>query len=610
MTGYAVAPAPVSRDEKSSRRDAATLRFMAAWPAGIVATGLTAWACARSPILVDRADTAVWRSAFVASYVAVGMYMWWRRPESRLGPLVAAVGFSYSVASLNASGSALPYTVGMVVWAAVIVLLAYVYLCFPRGRLESALERGFVLALVVSTAVIWALILILSPTLPIGGSFNDCGRHCPPNAFQIVSGHAATGTALTTAFNIVFTTSLIGIAMLIFNKARSSTQRRRRVLAPLAAVFIASIVEFVVALFVMTAYPGTGEAFRMVDGALTLAVPLAIMVGQLRGDGFAAMTLGRIAVRTGGRTITPTEAQQVLRDILADSTLLLALWDPERAEYVDVEGAPVELPREARTRSVTCVMRNDWPVAALIHDPALEASAEVVEGLAATSLTLLDNARLVEELRASRSRIVETADRERRRLERDLHDGAQQRLVALQVRLGLARELSGSVEVSQQIDAAQRDAQAALDELRELARGIYSQTLQDLGPAAALRSLVSSFSILVQVIDEGIGRWSPTIEGAIYFCVRESIQNATKHAGPGAKVTVTLGRHEDQICFTVNDDGAGMSPGQAAERMGIRDMRDRMEAVGGELGIVSAPGRGTSIRGAIPAQPSWGRRPR
>jgi signal transduction histidine kinase len=219
--------------------------------------------------------------------------------------------------------------------------------------------------------------------------------------------------------------------------------------------------------------------------------------------------------------------------------------------------------------------------------------------LAAISLMLLENTRLVEELRASRSRIVEAAERERRRIERDLHDGAQQRLVEIQVRLALARELAGSEDLAKQLDATQESAEAAVAELRALAHGIYPVVLRDLGPAAALRDLSDSSPVSIEVIDEGIGRSSDAIEAAIYFCAREAIQNTAKHAGPSATATVILAHHDEAIEFTVSDDGRGMTTQTDPNGIGITSMRDRIEAVGGQFEIVSAPGRGTSIRGTI-----------
>ena len=217
-----------------------------------------------------------------------------------------------------------------------------------------------------------------------------------------------------------------------------------------------------------------------------------------------------------------------------------------------------------------------------------------------SSTLQLEYLRLVEELRASRLRVVQAAECERRRLERDLHDGAQQRLVEIQVRLGFARTLVDRADLASELDALQEAAEAALDELRTLARGIYPSTLRDLGPAAALRTLVLRSPVPIRVLDEGIGRASAAIEAALYFCAREAIQNATKHAGPRASVTATLAPRRGAIDLTISDDGVGISPGAASTGIGIRGMHDRVEAVGGRLEIFSGPGLGTCIRASIP----------
>jgi signal transduction histidine kinase len=220
--------------------------------------------------------------------------------------------------------------------------------------------------------------------------------------------------------------------------------------------------------------------------------------------------------------------------------------------------------------------------------------------LVATSLLLLENSRLVAALRASRARLVDTAERERRRLEHDLHDGAQQRLVEIQIRLSLARELAEREDLIKQLDGAQQQAEAALQELRALAQGIYPTGLNEFGPAVALRALMQASSLPVQIRDAGLGRSSSAIEAALYFCAREAIQNATKHAGASAQVMVTLARHEDLIDFTVSDDGGGIAPEASVNGMGITGMRDRIEAVGGQLEIISSPRTGTMVHGTIP----------
>jgi signal transduction histidine kinase len=212
---------------------------------------------------------------------------------------------------------------------------------------------------------------------------------------------------------------------------------------------------------------------------------------------------------------------------------------------------------------------------------------------------LTESSSLFRELRASRLRIVQAAERERRRLEQDLHDGAQQRLVEIQVRLGVARALVGRGDLATQLEAIQDAADAALDELRTLARGIHPAALRDLGPAAALRALSQRSVVPIHVTDDGIGRAPAAIEAAIYFCAREAIQNATKHAGPGAEVTVTLRRRHNAIELAISDDGVGMSVEDESNGSGIVGMRDRIEAVGGRFKIESHPGLGTCIHATI-----------
>ena len=341
----------------------------------------------------------------------------------------------------------------------------------------------------------------------------------------------------------------------------------------------------------------------IVNGVLGLAVPLAILLGQVSGDRFAAISLGQIAVRARDGPLTPSAVQEVLADALGDSTVTLALWDGVSG-YVDVDGEPVELPIDPQVRAVTLLSQHGRPVAALIHDPMLDTDSALVEGLAASSLMMLENARLVAELHASRARIVETAERERRRLERDLHDGAQQRLMAIQIQLRLVAERIDDRELAAQLDAigdpgGGGSRGAARAGPRHLSAG-----------AAAFRSGRRAARVCddrrdpaIEIVDEGIGRCSPTVEAAIYFCAMEAVQNATKHAGSHARVTITLGRDRERVRFAVADDGVGMDPSAAdGDGDGLTSMRDRIGAVSGELEITSTPGRGTTVRGSVPLE--------
>jgi signal transduction histidine kinase len=200
----------------------------------------------------------------------------------------------------------------------------------------------------------------------------------------------------------------------------------------------------------------------------------------------------------------------------------------------------------------------------------------------------------------ARARIIEAGDLERRRLERDLHDGAQQRLTAIQVKLGLVQEEAQDEELAGRLASIADEAGKAIDELRALARGIYPAVLRDCGLVAALRSVARTAPIPVGVIDEGIGRCREPVEAAIYFCSLEAIQNAVKHAGAHARVTVRLARDRSGVRFEVSDDGAGMDMPARGDGIGMSSMRDRIGAIAGQLEIISASGRGTTVRGTVP----------
>ena len=213
---------------------------------------------------------------------------------------------------------------------------------------------------------------------------------------------------------------------------------------------------------------------------------------------------------------------------------------------------------------------------------------------------ITDRVRLVENLRRSRARIVEAGARERLRLERDLHDGAQNRLVAIQIKLRLARDQIAAGAVASRLDEVIHDAEATIEELRALGHGIYPNELLTGGLDQALRSLARAAPVRVRVAMDAVGRHAPPVEEAVFFCVREAIQNATKHAGADAHVTLTIKRHGEGFEFEVIDDGPGFDPREQSGGFGLASMRDRIAAIGGELEIIAAPGQGTRIHASVP----------
>ena len=242
-----------------------------------------------------------------------------------------------------------------------------------------------------------------------------------------------------------------------------------------------------------------------------------------------------------------------------------------------------------------------------------EDEEKLLEELASQAALALCNLRLtseleerLEELRASRHRIVTAQDQERRRVERDIHDGAQQQLVALTVNLGLAKTLvaedpEGAELLLEQLKA---DARDALETLRDLARGLFPPLLVDSGLVAALRAHVAKTGLEAELDAGSLGatRFDPKVEAAVYFCCREALQNASKHA-PGSRVSVSLVTEDGWLTFSVSDTGPGFDPGTVAEGSGLRNLKDRLEALGGHLQVRSAPGQGTTVAGHVPATP-------
>jgi signal transduction histidine kinase len=235
----------------------------------------------------------------------------------------------------------------------------------------------------------------------------------------------------------------------------------------------------------------------------------------------------------------------------------------------------------------------------------MDASKErLVRDLATQAGLVLRNARLLEELRASRQRIVAAQDEERRRLERNIHDGAQQQLVALSVKARLAQQLVGrdAERAEAVLGEIASDTGEALDTLRDLARGIYPPLLADRGLAAALEAQSRRAALPVAVVAEGLGRFPQEVEATVYFTCLEALQNVAKYAHAGS-ATIALGREDGSLSFEVRDDGVGFDPAATAYGTGVQGMVDRVAALGGTLDVRSAPGRGTTVSGRLPIEP-------
>jgi signal transduction histidine kinase len=332
-------------------------------------------------------------------------------------------------------------------------------------------------------------------------------------------------------------------------------------------------------------------------------VPIAYLFGLFQTR-LARIGLGELVVELGNN---PEHSQ--LRDALArtlrDPSLELGYWMPASQEYVDLEGKQVDVV-PAATRAVTILERRGEKVAALVHDAALREDPTLLDAVSSAAGLALDNERLLAQLRAqlaetrdSRARIVDAADTERRRLERNLHDGAQQRLVTLALHLRMAQETlrSDPAAAGTMLDGVGEDLKLALGELRELARGLHPAILTERGLAPALQAVATRAPFRVEIVGVPHERLPAAIEAAIYYVVAETLTNAAKHA-EASEARVELSTTGDTATVEIRDNGRGGA--DLADGSGIRGLADRVEALGGRFELQSPLGAGTVVRAELP----------
>ena len=539
--------------------------------------------------------------------ITVGVVVWRRRPESRTGILLTALPLAFVLPDLWPvfPRSTVAVTVALAASWLGAPILAQVVLSYPTGWLTSKLERGLVVGAYVF-ALVYALPLLLfyDPRSPRYGDVIH-GSTCPECAVPLthVVWYDVTRTRQLLDWGLSFLAVLF-LAFLVRKLVRASS-RGRRVVWPLVAAGFFVAAQFVVqiGLYRRPVNSWGSSGWFWIVAIAELAVPLALAAGLLWGR------TERSAVADLVVELEHTPVGSVrdrLAQTLGDASLELALWLPEQRIYVNRDGERLELPRASSERAVTVLGPAEAPVAALVHDPALLERRALLEAAGAAARLALENERLhaelrrqLEEVHASRARIVHAGDEERRRLERNLHDGAQQRLLGLGLALQLARaqlgaEANGTVEL---LAEAEGELRAALDELRELARGIHPAILTDQGLGAALRSLAERSPVPVTILAVPEQRLGEPIEAAAYFLVSESLANVAKYAH-ASTIRVGIAWRDGKAIVEIADDGVGGA--DPARGSGLRGLTDRVQALGGKLSVESPPDGGTRIRAEIP----------
>ncbi|MGZ8647987.1 MAG: sensor histidine kinase [Solirubrobacteraceae bacterium] len=549
----------------------------------------------RSEHLPDPGVWAVFGPLVGCSFVGTGLYAWRRRPESRFGSLMVLVGFAWFLGPLYAADSPFLFTVGIVVGALWGPIFGHVLLSFPTGRLETRARRRVVAASYVLIPLAPVPALLVSDADEV---ISDCRGACPRNVLLIERNDALSDAALAFGSVVTLGLCLIAVVMLV-RQWRAATAPERRSLVPLFA-------GGGVTLALVAAYATTPlDALLWMAFAAFAATPFAFLAGLARADLSGSRGVRMLMAELGD---APERAD--LRDGLAralgDPALELAFWMPELGRYVDAGGAPAELPAEDDARrTVTEIDHHGARVAAIVHDRAQD--TDTVRAAGAATALLLENQRLdaelrarLVELRASRARLVEAADDERRRLERNLHDGAQSRLVALALNLRLARmrETAGS-DTAALLDASIDELGQSLKELRDLARGIHPAVLSERGLEPAVRALAARAPVPVEVVGRTAGRLPAAVETAAYFVISEGLTNVSKYAH-AARATVRVERVDGRLLVEVSDDGVGGA--DAGDGSGLRGLSDRVAALSGTLEVSSPPGQGTRLRAQLPCK--------
>jgi len=536
--------------------------------------------------------------AFRAAYITGGVVAFRARRLDRTGTLMTAIGVILNLDSIAFYVHALVPYAG---WLGNLVdpLLAQLLLSYPSRALRSRLERAVL-------AAAYAQVLVVNGVREVFVNLHDY-YPCPcVHSFPTVH-NPAVFRALETEVQIAYVILGAAVLALVFRRWRRSSGPARRALNPLwfagLATITALILEDVLGFAGLT--PAQLNVAYAVVTVIGLSVPVALLIGlvRLRQSRSAVADLVLALDRAPG----PAGVRQALASALGDPSLAVCYWDPETQAYVGADGRPAD-PGPPPGRAATEVTADGAPLAVLMHDSELLDQRPLLDAVAAAARLALENARLqaalaaqLEEVRASRARIVQAGLEERRRVERDLHDGAQQRLLALSLTIAmisdkLAAGPGTDPDLTRLAGTACGEISAAIGELRELGRGLHPAVLTNEGLAAAVETLaaLAPLPVTTRILP---ARYPPAVEATAYFVISEALANVARHA-QASKAEITACGDGGRLAVEIRDDGIGGAPARGGS--GLTGLADRVAALGGRLTITSPPGGGTTIRADLP----------
>jgi signal transduction histidine kinase len=546
----------------------------------------------------------------VAVPVGFALFRLAREPRDRFASLLLVAGTLWSLTTLSESSASVPYSVGRIAIWLVEPMVVLLILTFPSGRLQGAADRGLVVAAVGVMALLYLPSSLLAP-YPEPVPWASCGTSCPANAFQLTAhSPGLVDDAIRPLREVLTIFVFAGVTLSVMRRMVRAGPMVERILMPVAALSLVRTVAL--AAYFAARAGGTPAAFEEALGwAFAFSLPLLTLAfagGLVAHRLFLAGALERMA-QTLSSHPTPKELRRTLSEALRDPLLAIVYWVPATpGGWVDESGWPVRPPATIGGRAVTEIPVDGQVVAAVVHDAQHSGDRALLRAIAAYVAAALENQHLVDDLRTSldelsksRARLVTVADAERRKIERDLHDGAQQRLVALQIKLELLAEKieATTPDDAKRLRSFEEEIGLTLDEVRRFGRGLYPPLLADRGLSDALHAAARS-AVLPTTIDVRLPhRYPREVESAVYFACIEALQNAAKHARGATSVRIAISGN-GRLRFDVSDDGAGFDPSSVPGGNGLTNLRDRVGALGGTLEVRSAPGHGTRVTGMIP----------
>jgi len=598
------------------------------------------------------------------SYIGAGLIAWYRRPESRTGLLLILAGVGVWTALMQGTHVALLWTIGSAFEPAWFPPLVYLLLSFPSGRLTSAVHKYAVLASVtlLVNSVVGSTVydprdfgctdcqprlnLILIHSQPgyvrywggfvlmlvlIAEAVVFLVTHARKSSPEVRRRIVMSGLVIATAVGIplawqpsatitvlrqipVLVLILVGVTGLVIARWWRASAPAQRILSPMllpaCAFFLAVAAQQISALVLnrWNVYDPTPFVFSLITTiaiAASISLPVTFLLALARAR-HRHVAVSDLVVELGD--LPPAdELERALSRTLRDDSLRVGRWDAAGQRFVGGDGRTLSIPADGSGQTATLLHRDDKPLAAIVHDEALLEDGGLLNSVAAAARLAVENEGLhaevraqLADVRASRARIVVAADAERRRLERDLHDGAQQRIVSVCLDLKLAAQAMGpdsDPELRQTITEAADGLQEALAELRELARGIHPAILTEEGLGPALQSLTERARVPTQLVFSVPGRLRPTVEATAYFVASEALANVAKHAH-ASRATIEVRHNDGRLCLEVADDGVGGA--DVTRGSGLRGLVDRVGAVDGGLQVLTLPGQGTRVLAEIP----------